>query len=218
MVNNLIAISRYMVVHYPMKSLFMVPSFVKRVLLTTFCVVLLIAFVLSFFDNGMHFSDGLSLPLGSKDCSTSSKYFTFLLIIMGLLTSFLKPVLYTNIVLKVKNSQTKVSSTQKKKSQKSLVLNSCLLCLCNFTCWFPTSILLTLFFFSQLNSRETPVAWSLITTLPINVSLKAPYFTPVSLFLLRSIFVAVTGISLGMSVRFWSVLENVPLPCIGTER
>ena len=163
MVNNLIAISRYMVVHYPMRSLFMVPSFVKRLLLATFCVVLLIALVLSFLDNGMHFS------CVCHWVTTSSKYFTLLLIILGVLASFLEPVLYTNIVLKVKNSQTKVSSTQRKKSLKGLVLNSSLLCLCNFTCWFPTSVILSLYFFPQHKSRDIPVAWLLIATLLINV-------------------------------------------------
>ncbi len=167
MSNNLMVTARYMVVHYPMNSVFKRSSPVKKLLLLIFSVAFLVALLFGILENGSHFSDGFCFVLGNLKHSALPMTITVLLSFFRVISSIVQPIAYAMIVAKVKETHF-AASLHHDRDDKTLIITACLSSVCNLLCWLSTAFLWSVYFLAPKSDNEKLVTWSLATIVPIN--------------------------------------------------
>ncbi len=85
--NNLMVTARFMIVHFPIKSMFRRLSPVKKLSLEVSSFAFLLSLFCGIEDSGQYFSEGLCLPLDHLGHSTLSMTITIFLAVLGVMSS-----------------------------------------------------------------------------------------------------------------------------------
>ena len=174
---QLVAVSRSMVVLFPLESKFKNWSFMLRVITQMYLVELTISSVMTFAVSLLG-SDRMPMdmcwPVGKLQ-NTILSTINFLLLFVTTLTSLASvPFLYARIVCHVNEQHVKTAFNCEKSKRKSIAAKAILACVFHLICYLPLSVALVVPFAADSCHEELTV-WSVAVILTLN-SLIYPVF------------------------------------------
>ncbi len=165
----ILAVSRYMVVYYPLKSRFKNVSFTVKVvslqLGSVFAASLLVTIISVVLFNQGGTSD-LCLPFGIKNSTAFTKVIATVSSVSGLVSCIWMPCLYWKLYHKIKFDKKQISSSQSDRYLLSVKFQSLVETVANTICWFGRRILISFVIFGE-NYPDVLPLWVLVLVIPI---------------------------------------------------
>ena len=177
----LIMISRYCVIHWPLDSRFLDPSFFRAVVVSlfTFSFLLCISFVVIVYvilGQNVPTSVCLLISTSAKHQSTIISLATSVAVLIQTISSVIV-LIFGSLLLKTVLQSESIPQKQNKTWQTKYVsIQITVLTFTNLFCWIPSSVFFSLPYFGYSVSDST-LAWITIGVVPINSALNPIFYT-----------------------------------------
>lgn len=161
--------SKYSVIHGPMRSFFKKGSVVSKIIFLEICITLCFSSILTVLFsvfNRKEIPTYFCSPVSNKDDFTVFVLFVPVLSLVGVVSSLTVPVLYSKVVIEVKQQRTQ-SLIKQKTYHNTLMKHGAVHSLCNLLSWFPPSVLMLSSMF-RYNYPPEALIWTFAVVLPFN--------------------------------------------------
>ncbi len=165
----ILAVSRYMVVYYPLESRFKNVSFMVKVISlqlgSVFAASILVTIIsVVLYDQGA--TSDLCLPFGMKNSVVFPKVIVTVSAVLGLVCCISVPCLYWKLYHKIKFDKKQISSSQSDKYLLSVKFQSLVEIVTNTICWLARTILILFVIFGE-NYPDVLPLWTLALVIPV---------------------------------------------------